>query len=325
MDSVWLDSVCEFVSNEADLKAYYAQLLELGARGRARYVLQERRAHRMPSSDPRYFIELARKELYNTRRSVRKIDRNCRRDLATGLYLESETSAGLDSVDEVFMEPFLTELVNLYTIRRQLARARGEDETPWSVAEQKALEAGVVDRFLRLRHEQARDAEAPRPGRQDSTGFRSTRSEALEKSLLAKLLRLAQANLQAAEAAEDDPETRQVHALRASSILVRVYRQTHAAAALEGLRKANAMQRRYYYRKGRERWKRAQLSVAAHDSKAAAEHYYWAASYFNKALARSVGERRQAVAREFRRLKQEIARWNAAEQEDAGTASPPVR
>lgn len=316
LDLEWFAQICQHIGDEGALKWYLEEFLSLGAQRLGAYEAEQKRAKKIPSTDPRYFINLARSEIYASKPTKERIENKCRGNLALGLYKEKQEQEGLENIDEAFMASFFKELLAMNKILGLLARESGEDEEPWLVEQVKILEATAVDRHLRIvqREEMVR---RKRAGSKLSASPHLVRTDILKKSLNQMLLQLGQLYLVRAEQETKDREKLQFYADRAFAILAMVYQRTHSGDALIAIRKVNDIQRHYLHRLARASWKRAQLAATGKDRKETAEQYFQATQRYNECMVKAVGLDREEIAEEFLKLKQEIAAWHAKQKTEA--------
>jgi hypothetical protein len=322
LDLEWFAGICQHIRDEGLLKGYLEGFLSLGAQRLGAYETEQKRAKKVPSTDPRYFINLARSEIYASKPTKERIESKCRGNLALGLYKEQQEKKGLENIDEEFMASFFKELLAMNKILGRLAREGGEDEEPWLVEQVKILEATAIDRHLRIvqREEMVR---RKREGSQQSAAPQLLRTGILKKSLNQMLLQLGQLYLERAERETKDREKLQFYADRAFAILAMVYQRTRSGDSLIGIRKVNDIQRHYLHRLARASWKRAQLSATGENREKTAEQYFQATQRYNECMVKAVGLDKEEIAEEFIKLKQEIAAWHAKQKaevisEDAG-------
>ena len=316
LDLEWFAKNCRHIRDEGSLQRYLEGFLNLGAQRLGAYEAEQKRAKKVPSTDPRYFINLARSEIYSSKPTKEGIEGKCRGNLALGLYKEQQEQEGLDNIDEEFMASFFKELLAMHQILGRLARESGEDEEPWLVEQVKILEATAIDRYLRIvqRQEMVR---RKREGSQLSAAPHLVRTDILKKSLNQMLLQLGGLYLERAERETKNREKLQFYADRAFAILAMVYQRTHSGDALIGIRKVNDIQRHYLHRLARASWKRAQLAATGEDREKTAEQYFQATQRYNECMVKAVGLDKEEIAEEFLKLKQEIAAWYAKQKTEA--------
>jgi len=316
LDLEWFAGICQYIRDEGTLKQYLEGFLNLGAQRLGAYEAEQKRAKKIPSTDPRYFINLARSEIYSSKTTKERIESECRGNLALGLYKEKQEKEGLKNIDEEFMASFFKELLAMNQILSRLAREAGEKVEPGLVEQVKILEATAIDRHLRIvrREEMVR---RKREGNQSSAAPQLLRSDILRKSLNQMLLQLGQQYLKRAEQETKDREKLQFYADRAFEILAMVYQRTQSGDALIGIRKVNDIQRHYLHRLALASWKRAQISATGGNREATAEQYFQATQRYNECMVKAVGMDREEIAEEFLKLKQEIAAWHAQQKTGA--------
>lgn len=310
LDRGWLAGICQYIGDEGALQSYYGELLAQGAQWAIEYGERQKKAKKTVSTDPRFFISLARQEIYDGSPSKRRLERDGVKNLGLALLREKEAQQGLENIDEEFMGSFFKELMALYRVRRELAVQSGEDLQPWVVEQIKAFEAALMDRYLRMAH-QEEAIRQKRTGTQASAAPDLRYVDLLRKNLDQDLLGLGRLYLEVAERETRDREKLRFHAERAFAILAMLYQRTHSSEALAGIRSVNEIQRTYLHRMAQTSWKRAQLTAADGDRQQTAENYFRATQFYNECMAKAVGLEKEEIAAEFLRLKQEIAAWHA--------------
>lgn len=310
LDREWLAGICQYIRDGGALLNYYEALFAQGAQWEIEYEQRQKKAKKVVSKDPRFFISLAKQEIYDDTPSKRILDRDGEKNLGLALLKEKESQDGVENIDEEFMGSFFKELTALYRVRRGLAVQSGEDPQPWMVEQIKAFEVAAMDRYLRIA--QREDAiRQKRTGTQMSAALDLHSMDILRRNLDQDLLGLGQLYLEMAEQETKDREKLQFYAERTFAILAMLYQRTHSGEALAGIRAVNEIQRTYLYRMARTSWKRAQLTATDGERQQASEHYFRATQFYNECMAKAVGLKKKEIATEFLQLKQEIAAWHA--------------
>lgn len=285
----------QHIRDRAGLWAYLEELRSLGAQRDSVSV----REKPVPTSDPRYLIEEARKQLYGGRISPAAYNK-ARDYLAIALYRQHQRLQGdWEKLDDVFAMAVLRENANA----RPAAQVAGD--SAWMVEPLKAREALVVDRYVRLQQADttasARDA--------------AFRTEILTKGLCEALLGLGKFCAQVAmDQAGDEaapPESRD----RAFRALAMVYRKTQSGEALRVLRQLDEFQRTGLLQMARSNWERARQAAQANQRDVAGDYYFAALQNYLQGVNRLEGQERDTALEELGRLRQEIAGQQEKKQE----------
>lgn len=303
----WFSQVCQHVGDEVALRNYLGDLLTLGEEREAVYEAVQKRTKKVTTSDPRYFISLARGIIYG-KHTRKKLEKECKGNLAIALFKEREAKEGLENIDEVFMTSFFKELLTMYQRLSQLAEKAGESPEAWRLERHKVLEAVSVDCFLRIQRREERIRQNKK-GTQVSAAADLQRTNLSTKFLNEKLLQLGELYLEITSSEVQDAERRQFNAEHAFAVLAMVYQRVHSGEALAAIRQVNEIQQNYLHRMARENWKRAKLAAADQERPRADEYYFQATHYYLESMVKSVGVKKDEIAGEFLQLKQEIAAW----------------
>ena len=90
LDLNWLSVSCQYIRSEADLQSYFKHILALGAKLDLAYTKKMNRQKKVPTSNPHFYIEEARRLVYGKGKSVEKMKKNCREWLALAYYREHQ-------------------------------------------------------------------------------------------------------------------------------------------------------------------------------------------------------------------------------------------
>lgn len=314
IDMVWIADFCEYTPNEASFQSYFDEILALGTKRNAAYISSLKKKNYVPSTNPHYFLEEARKIIYSSKiRSVEKMKKDCREWLALAYYIEHQQKEGWENIDGLFMTEFFKETTRLYQALQDSALERGKDPRIWIDEKIKTHEATLMDRYLRI----LRQTKIAREKLKD-TGNSGARDQLsvgrLQQQINEVLLALGNIYLEAAEAEKSDITKLQFYTEHTFQAMALVYQRKSSSGALNAIRRINEIQRSYLYRMARVNWQRAEAAVEAGNKKDADEFFFLATQRYLQCLARWGEEDRSQYIEEFRRLKQEIAAWQVKKQ-----------
>ena len=303
----WFGQVCQYIGDKAALRSYLGDLLTLGEPREAAYEAAQRSSKTVTTSDPRYFISLARGIIYG-RHTRKSLEKECKGNLAIALLRENRAKEGLENIDGTFMISLFKELLAMYQLLYQLEEEEGKSPKAWRLEKQKALEAVSIDCFLRIQRREERIRQR-KEGTQVSAAPELQRTDLSTKFFNEMLLQLGKLYLEITRSEIQDEKMRRFNAEHAFAVLAMVYQRTQSGEALMAIREVNEIQQNYLHRMGRANWKRAKLAVADQDGQRVDEYYFQATHYYLEAMVKSVGVKKDEVAAEFLQLKQEIATW----------------
>ena len=309
VDEAWLTSFCRYIQDEAALEGYLNAVLETGARRDQSYKEERRRAKQMPLGDPRFFIELAKQQLYGREVNRRGMDK-AHEFLALGYDRAYHADEEHKGVADDFAFSFLKEMIKLQELYRTFAIEVGDEDPRWLEEVIKAREAAIIDRFYRIKH---RHVKARKEFKEsgNSAALVLKQTDIWRKTVHENLLALGRvyADLAANEVLYKSRQ--QEYTQRAFKSLAMVYQVSYSGEALKMLRQVNKIERFNLWQMARANWKKAQVAADNGRVQEADTLYFKAVHHYLQCLARSEGQQRETLVEEYRRLKRDIAAWNA--------------